>query len=40
MSDNDFEKGEGVIKIHTKSQNKSRKALTFTVLQLLYIEDV
>ena len=33
MSDGDFEKGEGVLNSHTKAHYKSRKAVTFTVLQ-------
>ena len=40
MSDNYFEKGEGVINSHTKHQYKPRKALTFTVLQCSYVENV
>ena len=32
VSDNDFEKGEGVIKSHTKDQYKSRKEVTSTVM--------
>ena len=39
MSDNDFEKGEEVVKIHTKSQCKSRKEVTFMVMQCLYVGD-
>ena len=39
VSENDFENGEGVVKSHTKSQYKPRKSVTFTVLQLLYVEN-
>ena len=33
MSDNDIDKGEGVVKSHTKAKYKSIKAVTFTVIQ-------
>ena len=39
VSDDDFEKGEGVVNSHTKAQYNSRKAVTFTVLQCLYVDD-
>ena len=39
MSDNDFKKGEGVVKIHAKAQYKLRKAVTFAVLKCIYVGD-
>ena len=39
MSGNNFDRGEGVVKRHTKDQYKSINAATFTVLQWIYIDD-
>ena len=38
LSDDDFKKGEGFVKSHTKSQYKSIKSVTFTVMKFLYID--
>ena len=38
-SDKDFKKGEGIIKIHTKYQYKSRKLVTFNVLRCILFDN-
>ena len=39
VSEKDFEKGEGFIKIHTKYQYKLRKVVKFTVLWCILFDD-
>ena len=39
VSNDYFEKEEGVIKSHTKAQYKSRNTVTFTALQEIYVDD-